>query len=536
MLLKKAKLKPPVIEIKNVSNEKIVFKCKYAWAICLNGCRESKLSFFFLPNNLLNQEKIKKIIPNIFFSRPKDNPKFSHSPIRDYQKEDIKILSQKQHGAIFSEMRTGKTPIALFVWNQWKTKNLLIIVPVIVQCHWQNSVAEWLNKPAYVITYLEKKNRLVFYKKLQEEDDWIVIISKDTFKLDIQEIKELKKNKNFFQECCVIIDEAHFLRNHDSQQSKSIYTLQPAIHKLILTGTPIVNNYSDFFGILKFFFPEKYPSFREFLREYFQILRIKIKKNGRVFSIEKAKGFRNKEKQQELFQEINSFSVNRKQKDVLSWLPNIIYQREYLLMDDEQQEIYNQIIKKNFKKDPSFTELEIFVKLKTTTLFPKLMGSKKNGVKFDYIINFLKEKVDTHSIIVFSTRSSTFLIPLAKELNEKKKIEVQLITGKTSNNEKNKIIENFQKKNNKVLFCNIQATNLGIELSQADIIIFADRSYSPADNEQAEARFISPTAKKKNTKAKLIIDLICKGSIDEKIHKLLKNKKKNITIADILSA
>src|SRR5438105_2591985 len=31
---------------------------------------------------------------------------------------------------------------------------------------------------------------------------------------------------------------------------------------------------------------------------------------------------------------------------------------------------------------------------------------------------------------------------------------------------------------------------MGLNLSQADIAIFADRSYSPADNEQAEARFL----------------------------------------------
>ena len=74
------------------------------------------------------------------------------------------------------------------------------------------------------------------------------------------------------------------------------------------------------------------------------------------------------------------------------------------------------------------------------------------------------------------------------------------------------------------MLCNIQSAGLGLNLSQADIAIFADRSYSPADNEQAEARFL-PTKENENPKNRLIIDLVCKGTIDEKILHLLKRKK-----------
>jgi SNF2 family DNA or RNA helicase len=57
------------------------------------------------------------------------------------------------------------------------------------------------------------------------------------------------------------VDEAHFLRNFQSQQSKSLYTLKNLPYKMVLTGTPTVNHQSDIFGILKFLHPENYKSY-----------------------------------------------------------------------------------------------------------------------------------------------------------------------------------------------------------------------------------------------------------------------------------
>lgn len=93
------------------------------------------------------------------------------------------------------------------------------------------------------------------------EKDLIIIISKDTFKIDSPHFKKLKKKQGSNIPYCVIVDEAHFLRNHQSQQSKSIYVLKDAPYKMALTGTPIVNRSPDIFGILKFLNPDIYSSY-----------------------------------------------------------------------------------------------------------------------------------------------------------------------------------------------------------------------------------------------------------------------------------
>ncbi|HXN54504.1 MAG TPA: C-terminal helicase domain-containing protein, partial [Mycoplasmatales bacterium] len=165
--------------------------------------------------------------------------------------------------------------------------------------------------------------------------------------------------------------------------------------------------------------------------------------------------------------------------------------------------------------------------LKSIILYPPYLDKdlKSDGAKINYLLFFCLENTDKQ-IVIFSTRSDTFLIPLSLRLSEKD-VNFGIIVGKTDHKKRIENIRDFQNFKIKILLCNIQSAGFGLELSSADTLIFADRCYSPADNEQAEARFI-PTKDDKKSNVKLIIDLICKGTIDEKIIKLLE-KKKDIT-------
>lgn len=518
------------IEISELGKEKIIFKSTYAWAFCLNANCEEKQRYYSLITNDLNYQKLQKLIPTPEFS--KITFKFSSNPInkslsrlRNYQLVDVNFLSKLTSAGIFSEMRTGKTPVSLIVFSKLPVTNLLIISPSILQQQWQKAVEDWLNRPAYIITFLEKEWRYEFYQKILSEEEWIIIVSKDTFKTDSSHFKKIKNKRRSNNNYCVIIDEAHFLRNHQSQQSKSIYLLKDARYKMVLTGTPVVNHHTDIFGILKFLQPEIYSSYWKFAEEYFFVRKFEFKKGKKKFLIRQVKSFKNEQKKQALQKKVGQFSVNRRQKDVLPWLPLVIYQKEYLLMEEQQHDVYSQW-KEKWKSE--YQPLEILAKLKTLTLYPPALGFEQSpGVKINYLISFLQERKE-QSIIIFSTRSETFLEPLSKILKSQK-IEAGLIVGKTSYQEKEKYIQQFQKEELSILLCNLQTAGVGLNLSRAETIIFADRSYSPADNDQAEARFL-PTTGEEIPRVRLVIDLICKGTIDEKILELLKRKEDIIKV------
>ncbi|CAI2173299.1 15464_t:CDS:2 [Funneliformis geosporum] len=353
---------------------------------CLNAKQENKLKYYFLSTSLLNCQKLLKIVPSYDFSSAITNISSTEVKdlfLRDYQLADVKFLSRL------------------------KISNLLIVTPSILQQQWQKSV--------------------------EDEQELVIIISKDTFKIDSSYFKKLKKKQVANVPYCVIVDEAHFLRNHQSQQSKSIYVLKDAPYKMALTGTP-----------------------------YFYIHKSEIRRGKKVYKIFQVKGFKNEHSRQELQRQIGQLSVNRRQKEWKDYQP-----------------------------------LEILANLKTLTLYPPALGFE--GTE-----------------------------PLAEAL-AKKKIATGLIIGKTNFQEREENIRRFQSGELGILLCNIQSAGVGLNLSRAETIIFADRSYSPADNEQAEARFL-PTTGNEPSQVRLVIDLICQGTIDEKILQLLKKKEDIIRV------
>ncbi|CAG8646199.1 2697_t:CDS:2, partial [Cetraspora pellucida] len=207
-----------------------------------------------------------------------------------------------------------------------------------------------------------------------------------------------------------------------------------------------------------------------------------IRKGKKVYKIFRVQDFKNEQARRELQEKISQLSVNRRQKE----------------------------------------PLEVLANLKTLTLYPPALSLPGSGSKINYLADFLKERKE-QSIIIFSTRSETFLEPLSQILATKK-ITTGLIIGKTNFQEREENINKFQNGTLDILLCNIQSAGMGLNLSRAETIIFADRSYSPADNEQAEARFL-PTTNSEPGRVRLVIDLICQGTIDEKILQLLKKKE-----------
>lgn len=61
----------------------------------------------------------------------------------------------------------------------------------------------------------------------------------------------------------LIVDEAHKLKNEDSQISKRLRELDSR-YRLLLTGTPLQNNLHELWSLLNFLLPEIFQSSGDF--------------------------------------------------------------------------------------------------------------------------------------------------------------------------------------------------------------------------------------------------------------------------------
>lgn len=423
--------------------------------------------------------------------------------LRPYQKQDVNFLMQQPFLANFSSMRTGKTPILCQV-TQLRNVKTIVVCPSSMVLTWQEEIHRWTKLKAVAITKLTPIKRKAVYSN---EFD-VLVLSKETARRDIDALVKLEAEM-------LIIDEAHFLRNYQSIQSKAMYRLGSTMkYRYALTGTPASNRPDDVFGILKFLQPEKYPSYWQFVERYFKV------SDG--FFGKQIGSFKSESRKKELHEIIVEISVQRKLKEVMQWIPDTQYQTIQLEMDKKQAKAYEEMFQ-FFAVDgtdlsaPSV--LAQLTRLRQLTVAPSMLEIDAPSVKEEFILEWLDDHPE-ESVIIFSNFSSYL-----KEL--KKKIpQAAMIIGETPQRVRQSNMKYFQEGKTKVILANIQAAGTGLTLDRAGTVIFLDRAYNPTDNEQAEARIVA-TTEESNQKA-LVIDLVCKDSVDEKILKAVKQKK-NIT-------
>lgn len=156
------------------------------------------------------------------------------------------------------------------------------------------------------------------------------------------------------------------------------------------------------------------------------------------------------------------------------------------------------------------------LRLNQITLDPSLLELDSPSAKEEFILEYLQDNKEP--IIIFSKFTSYL-----KKLSSKLKEQHGLIHGKVDKQTRFKVADDFQKGKIRIILANIVSAGEGLTLDRASEVIFLDRHYNPAKNDQAQDRII-PTTKDANQRV-TIIDIVARDSVDERIQKILKEKK-----------
>lgn len=424
--------------------------------------------------------------------------------LRTYQRVDVNYLKQLRHAGIFNEQRTGKTPTSLVLCQELDYKKIIIVCPAGLVLQWGEEVEKWTNLKPLCIKGAKKK-RLDYYEEWLHSRH-VLIVSYETLRNDLHELmKTLKKSK--IKVDSLIVDEAHRLRNRKTKQTKAVNVLGNQVqHRYALTGTPTVKHGTEIWGILHFLYPDRFPGYWQFVDRYFNVI------DGRY-----GKEIGTYKRKEELEDILATISTNRKRKEVMKWLPPKQYQTITLDMLPKQAKVYQDVLETFEYEDKidAISPMVQLMRLRQITTAPSMLDVDVPGAKEQFVLEWLEDNPN-ESVIIFSNYTSYL-----EKLHAKVKGSV-MITGKISKAQRKKNEAAFQSGKAKVLLANIKAAQEGLTLDKGETVIFLDKEYNPANNQQAEDRII-PISKDRNHSC-LIITLVCNDTYDEIIEFMLKHK------------
>lgn len=421
--------------------------------------------------------------------------------LRPYQRVDLDFLKRLKHCAIFWEMRLGKTPLTIRLIEENEYRAGIFVVPATLLYTWEAEIKKWSSRECVVIRGDKKRRKKLYQKHMNRED---LIISYETLRNDVDEFVTTQFD-------FMVLDEAHKIKNHKIDLSKAVYSVGGhSNHRIALTGTPASNKLHELFGILHFVNPGLFPSYWGFVERY--------------FTIEKSYAHQGKEvgaliREKELLELLYRISVQRKQSEVLHWLPEKTYQTITVPLGEKQQKHYDEMLEyyQTGEVDTIGT-LDQLMRLRQICTCPELLNLDCENAKQEALIQYIEENKGK-PILVFSCFSS-YLMKLHAHLY--KDYRIHTITGKVSVENRQKYVDMFQRGDLDILLCNIQAAGVGLTLDKADTAIFLDRHFNPALNDQAESRIV-PTTKEK-AHGIHIIDITTRDTVDARINNLLLDK------------
>jgi SNF2 family DNA or RNA helicase len=178
-------------------------------------------------------------------------------PLRPYQLTALQWLihlySNGLNGILADEMGLGKTvqTIALLCYyaeykQDWGPH--LIVVPTTVVLNWELECRRWA-PGLKVITYIGSAK-----ERLQLRKGWT---ADGAFNICITSFHILMQDRNVFRRRpwgFLVVDEAHAIKNWKGKMWQGMFDLQ-AMHRLLLTGTPLQNSVMELWSLLRFLLP-----------------------------------------------------------------------------------------------------------------------------------------------------------------------------------------------------------------------------------------------------------------------------------------
>lgn len=438
-----------------------------------------------------------------------------------------------RHAALFADMGTGKSFMVInniaMLYDNGAINAALIVAPKGVYRNWLDSEI-----PKHLPTHIV--HRIAIWsptprKAEQQAMDNLFEVSED-LKILIMNIEALSTEKgvrfaNRYLLChdvFMAIDESTTIKTHTAARSKNAVKVgKAAKYKRIMTGSPVTKSPMDLFQQCEFLHPEclGVSSYYAFQARY----AVTVERTLSSHSFKQVVGYRRLD---ELQDKLDKFSF-RVTKDECLDLPDKLYTKREVELTSEQEKAYAQM------KSMALAQFNqgITSTVNALTQIMRLHQIVCGHVKLDNgeIIHLPNKRIEELLSIIEESSGKAIIwanyrhdieaikLALSKEYGMK---SVGTYYGDTDADERQRVVKDFQDPDSELRFFvgNPKTGGYGLTLTAANIVVYYSNSFDLEVRLQSEDRAHRIGQSKNVT----YIDLICPGTVDEKIVKALKEK------------
>ena len=403
---------------------------------------------------------------------------------------------------IGDDMGVGKTiqAIAYTALNQDKLP-ALVVCPSSVKYNWEREFNEWL--PNMTVSVVEGRSK----GSIQDTD--VVICNYDIMSGRRDALLEKEFN-------IVICDESHYVKNSKAQRTQA--TLDVAMNSesiLCLSGTAITNRPSEFFTTLNLLRPAEFNSFYNYGQRYCDAY-----DNGWGWDYSGASNT------DELHERTRDFCIRRLKKEVLDELPDKIRTTHTVKPSKKDLTNYNALHQSWIEEYRHYLQSggtpKGFV-LNMLTDLRHECGKIKVESAYHWANNY--REITGKPLVIFAHHQDVLKGVWEQFKADRNKWRVAVITGQVDASERQRRVDAFQDGKLDVLLCSTVAAKEGITLTAADTVLFVEREWTPAWEEQAEDRVNRIGQDSSSVHA---VYLTVADTIDEKFNTVVEEKRKVI--------
>jgi SWI/SNF-related matrix-associated actin-dependent regulator of chromatin subfamily A member 5 len=439
--------------------------------------------------------------------------------LTDYQMDGlnwlINLYESGLNGILADEMGLGKTiqSIAFMSYlKQYKKKNgyFLVAVPKSTMPNWCKELKTWCPSLNVVVLNPVKEEREETLKKIMKHKFEVVVTSYEGINICISKLRKIKWE-------CLIIDEAHRIKNENALLSKNVRLLESKF-RLLVTGTPLQNNLHELWALLNFLLPDLFSSAEDF-DEWFGL------SGGEGYEEDQEE--RNAEIVQQLHKILKPFLLRRTKNEVEKTLPPKKEIHIKIGLNELQKNLYKKLLSTNLVSDSKTIYKNIIMQLRKVCNHPYLFQgiedenqpelgehivttSSKMRI-LDKLLTKLKESGS--QVLIFS--QMTKQLDILEDYCVYKGYNSCRIDGDTSLEDREIQIAEFTKPNSPlfIFLLSTRAGGLGINLMSADTVVLYDSDWNP----QVDLQAMDRVHRIGQTRPVLIYRFICENTIEEKI-------------------